>query len=65
MTGECSCPIYCQGIVSVDKGSVIIRYKLTELIKKVFLRWKTTLAAMFEAWLGGEGGEPPAAMFEA
>jgi hypothetical protein len=35
MTGGCPCPIYYRGVVSVDKGSVIIRYKLAELIKKV------------------------------
>jgi hypothetical protein len=35
MTGGCTCPIYYQGVVSVEKGSVIIRYKLVELIKKV------------------------------
>jgi hypothetical protein len=33
MTGGCTCPIYYQGVVSVEKGSVIIRYKLAELIK--------------------------------
>jgi len=34
MTGGSTCPIYYQGIVSLEKGSVIIRYKLPELIKK-------------------------------
>ena len=38
MTGACPRPIYYQGVVSVEKGSVIIRYKLPVL-----------LAAMFEA----------------
>ena len=33
--GECTYPIYYQRVVNVDKGSVIIRYKLPELIKKV------------------------------
>jgi hypothetical protein len=33
----CTCPIYYKGVVSVEKGSVIIRYRLAELIKK-FLR---------------------------
>ena len=32
MTGGSPCPIYYQG---VEKGGVIIRYKLTELIKEV------------------------------
>jgi len=27
MTGGCTCPIYYQGVVSVDKGSMIIPYK--------------------------------------
>jgi hypothetical protein len=35
MTGGCTCPIYYQGVVSVEKGSVIIRYQLAELIEKV------------------------------
>ena len=35
MTGGCTCPIYYQGVVSVEKGGVITRYKLPELIKKV------------------------------
>jgi len=35
MTGGCTCPIYYQGVVSVEKGRVIIGYKLAELIKKV------------------------------
>jgi len=35
MTGGCTCPIYYQGVVSVEKGGVIIRYKLPEPIKKV------------------------------
>jgi len=34
MTGERTCPIYDRGVVSVEKGSMIIRYKLAELIKK-------------------------------
>jgi hypothetical protein len=37
MAGAWTCPIYYRGAVSVEKGSVIIRYKLPELIKK-FLR---------------------------
>jgi hypothetical protein len=35
MTGRCTCPIYYQGVVGLEKGSVVIRYKLPELIKKV------------------------------
>ena len=35
MTGGCTCPIYYQRVVSVEKGGVIIRYKLAELIKNV------------------------------
>jgi len=35
MTGGCTCPIYYQEVVSAEKGSVIIRYKLPELIKNV------------------------------
>jgi len=35
MTGGCTCLIYYQGVVSLEKGSVIIRYTLPELIKKV------------------------------
>jgi hypothetical protein len=37
MTGGCTCPIYYQGVVNVEKGSVMIRYKLPELIKKSFV----------------------------
>ena len=35
MTGGCTCPIYYQEVVGGEKGGVIIRYKLAELIKKV------------------------------
>ena len=31
MTGECTYPICNQGVVSLQNGSVIIRYKLVEL----------------------------------
>jgi len=34
-THWCTCPIYYQGVVSVEKGSAITRYTLPELIKKV------------------------------
>ena len=65
MTYGCTCPIYYQGVVSVDKGSVIIRYTLAEFIKKAFLGGKPS-AAMFQAWLWW-GVEPcsPAAIFQA
>jgi len=43
MTGGCTCPIYYQVVVSLEKGSVIIRYKLPELSKK-FLRRRTPLS---------------------
>jgi len=39
MTGGCTCPIYYQGVVRVEKGCVIIGYKLAELIKKI---WRGT-----------------------
>jgi hypothetical protein len=35
MTGGYICPIYHWGVVDVQNGSVIIRFKLPELIKKV------------------------------
>jgi len=35
MTGGCPCSIYYQGVFSVEKGGVIIRCKLPELIKTV------------------------------
>ena len=35
MTGECTYPIYYQRVVSLEKGSVIIRYPLPELTQKV------------------------------
>jgi len=35
MTGGCTCPIYYRGVVSIEKASMIIRYKLAELTKKV------------------------------
>jgi hypothetical protein len=37
MTGGYTCPIYYRGVVSVQKGRLIIRYKLAELFKKSFL----------------------------
>jgi len=33
MTDGCTYPIYYQRVVSLEKGSVIIRYTLPELIK--------------------------------
>ena len=35
MTGGCTCPMYYQRVVSVEKGGVIIRYKLAEFVSKV------------------------------
>jgi len=35
-TGGYTCPIYYQGVVRAEKGSVIILYKLVELIKKLW-----------------------------
>ena len=42
MTGGFTCPIYYQGVMRSEKGSVIIRYKLPELITKI-LRQRTAL----------------------
>ena len=50
MTCGCTCPIYYQGVVSVEKGSVIILYKLADLIQNSFL---------------GEEPHSPSAMFQA
>ena len=46
MTGECTYSIYYQRVVSVDKGSVISRYKKKQnsLPKKVPLRRRTPLS---------------------
>jgi len=52
MTGGCTCPIYYQRVVSIEKGSVIIRYKLPELIKTLCEAANRSPAAMFQAWLG-------------
>ena len=52
MTGGCTCPIYYQGVVGIEKGSVIIRYKLPELIKRVSETVYRSPAAMFQACLG-------------
>ena len=38
MTGGLTCPIYYQGVVSIEKGSVIIRYNLPELLQSCFKR---------------------------
>ena len=35
MAGGFTCPIYYQGVVSIEKGSVIIRHQLPERIEKV------------------------------
>ena len=44
MTVGCTCSIYYQGVVSLEKGSAIIRYKLPELTKKL-LRGRTPLSS--------------------
>ena len=51
MTGGSPCPIYYQRVVSGEERGVIIRYKLTELIKKVSWADPHSPAAMFQAWL--------------
>jgi len=50
MTGECTCPIYYEGVVSLEKGSVIIRYNLPELIKKFLMR-RTPIFRSHVSWL--------------
>jgi len=53
MTGGRPRPIYYREVVSVEKGSVIIRYKLPEHSKfQKFRRGSCSSAAMFQAWLG-------------
>jgi len=50
--------IYYQGVISVEKGTVIIRYKLPELSKNSFLGCEPRFpAVMFQAWLR-RGVEP-------
>jgi len=49
MTGGGTYAIYYQRVVSVDKGSVIIRYKLAELIKNVCQEGNRSPEAMFQA----------------
>jgi hypothetical protein len=49
MTGGCTCPIYYQRVVGVEKGSVIIRYKLPELIETASEAANRSPAAMFQA----------------
>jgi len=49
-TGGYTSPIYYRGAVSVEKGSVIIRYKLADLNKKkFFVKGHRSLAAMIQA----------------
>jgi len=38
MTSGCTCPIYYQGVFSVDKGSVIIRYKKNKLAYPIYYK---------------------------
>ena len=54
MTGGCTCLIYYQGVVRVEKGSVIIRYKLAELMKNSSARTPPLAQPCFMAWLGKE-----------
>jgi len=55
MTGGCACPIYYRGVVSVEKGNIIIRYKLAELIKRVSYAGNPTLPQpRFKHDYGGE-----------
>jgi len=66
MIGGLTCPIYYQGVVSIEKGSVIIRYNLPEFIKKVSETANRSPAVMFHAWLGRRVEHcSPAAMFQA
>jgi len=67
LTGGCTCRIYYQGGVSVEKGSMIFRYKLAELIEKVLSGGSPTLAThcfKHALWWGVEPCSP-AAMFQA
>jgi len=63
MTGGCTCSINYQGVVSVKKGSVIIRYKLAELIKS----FSGALSCSHVSSMTRRGVKPcsPAAMFQA
>jgi len=49
MTGRCGCPVYYQGVVSREKGRVIIRHKLPELIKSFCGGGLRFPVAMFQA----------------
>jgi len=44
MTGGRTGPIYYKGVITLEKGSVISRYKLPELKTKKFLRRGTPLS---------------------
>jgi len=64
MTGGRPCPIHYRGVVSVENGSVIIRYKLPDRSKQVLQGESRSPVAMFQAWLGVEHC-CPAAKFQA
>jgi len=49
MTGGCGCSVYYQEVVSLEKGKVIIRHKLPELIKSFCGGGFRFPAAMFQA----------------
>jgi len=55
MTFGRPCPIYYRGVVSVETGNIIIRYKLAELIKRVSYAGNPTLPQpRFKYGYGGE-----------
>jgi len=58
--------IYYQGVIDVEKGTVIILYTLPELIKKHILRRGTPLSRVHVSSMTRWGVEPccPAAMFQ-
>jgi len=49
VTGGCTCPISYRGVVSIEKESMIIRYKLAELIKRFLSRGTRPREAMFQS----------------
>jgi len=49
MTSGCTCPIYYRGVVRLEKGKVIIRHKLPELIKSFCGGGLRFSVAMFQA----------------
>jgi len=53
MAGACTCPINYQGVVSVEKGGVIIRYKLAEFINTVLRRGTPLSRSHVSSMTGG------------